>query len=219
MSAGVPLSELAQEILLAASEIGEGRSDLPDFAAAHTKLKGAFEHFTQEARRAGHAPGDIDDARYALVAMLDEVIQFSQWTGKLEWATRPLQAEFYNERMAGVRFFERLEAVKQRGATGVLEVYHLCLGLGFQGRHRMGKSEELPRLMESTLAALEASGSAELSPDGVPRRDGQKAKRPLPGLLIGLVALGIAALIGLGLLGYTRASAGSAAERIGAVRS
>ncbi|MBK6687901.1 MAG: DotU family type IV/VI secretion system protein [Deltaproteobacteria bacterium] len=218
MNAPVPLAELAQELLLCASQIAEGHSELPDAPTANLKIKAALERFQQEARRAGHSPGDIDDARYALTALIDEVIQFSQWSGKLEWASRPLQAELYNERMAGVRFYERLEVVRQR-SPGVLEVYHLCLGLGFLGRHRIGKSEELPRIMAATLAGLEVSGGEELSPDGVPRLQGGGRRRPFPGLVIGLSVLGLSLLIGLGLLAYTRQSAANAAERIGAVRS
>jgi type VI secretion system protein ImpK len=52
---------------------------------------------------------------------------------------RPLQLELYRENTAGENFFVRLRALLRAGDRPVaVEIYYLCLVLGFQGAYRDG---------------------------------------------------------------------------------
>ena len=51
----------------------------------------------------------------------------------------------FGEQLAGERFFETLEKLRGEGArrVQVLEVFHMCLLLGFQGRYVLEGAEKL----------------------------------------------------------------------------
>ena len=65
------------------------------------------------AARAAHVPEqEIAEARYALVAFIDEQILKSSWPGRVEWMNQPLQLQLYREVTAGENFFARMRAKK-----------------------------------------------------------------------------------------------------------
>src|SRR5262245_60393242 len=92
--------------------------------------------------RVSRLPGDPDllrgavravedaDARYALVAFLDETMAAvsDSWS--------PLQLDLFNELSAGEGFYDRIETMRAAKNVDALEIYYLCLALGFQGKHR-----------------------------------------------------------------------------------
>lgn len=87
-------------------------------------------------RARGFPDSELAEARYALVAFLDEQINKSNWPGRNEWMGRPLQLELYREYTAGENFFKRMRALLQQGQfSPALEVYYLCLLLGFRGAY------------------------------------------------------------------------------------
>ena len=103
------------------------------------RLIGALERMVNDGRRMGIADGDLAEARYALVAFIDEQVMRSDWAGRAEWMARPLQLELYRENTAGENFFVRLRALLRAGDRPVaVEIYYLCLVLGFQGAYRDG---------------------------------------------------------------------------------
>jgi type VI secretion system protein ImpK len=103
------------------------------------RLIGALERMVSDGRRIGIADADLAEARYALVAFIDEQIMRSDWSGRAEWMARPLQLELYRENTAGENFFVRLRALLRAGDRPVaIEIYYLCLVLGFQGAYRDG---------------------------------------------------------------------------------
>jgi len=102
------------------------------------------------------------DARYALVAFLDETM------AALSEAWSPLQLDLFNELSAGDGFYDRLETLRAAKNVDVLEVYYLCLALGFQGKHRdLAGLEKKKVLMDDLLRELHPSWSG-LSPNWRP---------------------------------------------------
>lgn len=94
-------------------------------------LLGDFERRTERERL------DPDgDARFALVALIDETVMSSNWDDATEWATKPLQMQYYGDFTAGDRFFERLEELQREAEDDILEVFYTCLCAGFRGRYR-----------------------------------------------------------------------------------
>ena len=115
------------------------------FRAAPREARPSYRAFRQEAedllselRRRGERQ-DLDrggEARFALVALVDETAMNAEWDGSAEWTRNPLQLEYFGDFTAGDVFFDRLLDLQKRDDSGVLEVYYLCLCAGFRGRYR-----------------------------------------------------------------------------------
>lgn len=94
------------------------------------------------------SPDDLHLAKYGFCALVDEIVLTSVPRLRGEWERKPLQLQFFGEQLAGEGFFTHLETMRQRGAACVqpLEVFHLCLLLGFQGKYMLEGSEKLSYL-------------------------------------------------------------------------
>jgi len=90
----------------------------------------------------------IQQVKYALAAFIDEIILSSTWEGRTLWMGKPLQLEFFGEHLAGEGFFKRLSELRQNGEQNidVLEIYFICLQLGFEGIYRLRGLESLAAL-------------------------------------------------------------------------
>jgi type VI secretion system protein ImpK len=105
------------------------------------------------ARQNGYSEEDVKATHYALCALIDETILNSRWSFRDQWAEQPLQLAYFNDYMAGERFFELLERVRQKGRRKVdlLEVFCMCLILGFRGKYKAHGAEELAELASSLM--------------------------------------------------------------------
>lgn len=76
--------------------------------------------------------------KYALAALIDELVLSAKWEYKNVWMAIPLQAVFFGEHLAGEGFFKKLEALRQNPIKHreVIEIYLLCLIFGFEGKYR-----------------------------------------------------------------------------------
>ncbi|WP_321405202.1 DotU family type IV/VI secretion system protein [Maridesulfovibrio sp.] len=126
-----------------------------------------------------------NDARFAVFAWADEAVLVSNWSGVREWLKHPLQREFYATSNAGEEFFERLDKLFNRNngpvdqslfadmqkedagpengkvnrETEVLEVYALCLSLGYTGKYFSESGEEhLKKLRRECVARISGGG-------------------------------------------------------------
>jgi len=88
---------------------------------------------------------DVYQAKFAFCALVDEIILMSKLRIRDDWERNPLQLEMFGEHMAGEKFFDSLEKLRGEGArrVQVLEVFHMCLLLGFQGRYILEGAEKL----------------------------------------------------------------------------
>jgi len=162
------LTELSNEIFLFVLGLRD-RADLVDFEVLHKGALRLFDDFEQKARTLRADPDDVADARFALAACVDEAVLRSSWPGKERWADYPLQLQFFDTYLAGEGFFERLDDLraKENTSTEVLEVYLLCLVLGFKGKYGIEGAEQLKALVRVLRDELERSRSekpGELSP-------------------------------------------------------
>jgi len=109
------------------------------------RLKGFLAQFERGAQRLHSSAEDVYLAKFAFIALVDELAMSPQLGLREVWERRPLQLELFGEQLAGERFFEHLETLRQQGAARiqVLEVFHMCLLLGFQGRYVLEGSEKL----------------------------------------------------------------------------
>jgi type VI secretion system protein ImpK len=92
----------------------------------------------------GYREGQLQNAKFALAAFVDESVLAGPL--KEEWEKYPLQLEYFREALAGTKFFERLDTLLKRAETeaDVVEVYYLCLLLGFKGKYDVFLEDQLP---------------------------------------------------------------------------
>jgi type VI secretion system protein ImpK len=70
--------------------------------------------------------------RYALVCWLDEIfILDSPW--RAQWTENSLELALYNNRIRAEEFWKQARRAEARPETDALEVYFLCVMLGFRG--------------------------------------------------------------------------------------
>ena len=109
-----------------------------------------LERFQSAARDAGYGKAETADGLLAMVALLDEAVLTSEWSGKAGWRSKTLAQELFDINTAGEEFFIRLERLRQKPGenTDVLEVYFKCLTLGFEGRYKLFGKEKLQLLLQ-----------------------------------------------------------------------
>jgi len=115
-----------------------------------------LEKAEHQARMRNINPEDIQIAKFALVAFIDETIITSDWSQKQMWLANPLQLQLYNRFDAGEEFFQKLEEMRSRFKINiqVLEVIYLCLVLGFKGKYAIMEQEKLKFLIDELLQDL-----------------------------------------------------------------
>ena len=147
-----------QEPLTATARLRANRQSAADAESFRAHVKQLLATADGESRAAGYTPEDVNLALFAVVAFLDESVLNSNQPMFADWPRRPLQEELFGEHMAGERFFQYLEQLLRRpdseDVADILEVYQLCLLLGFKGRHSAGEPAELHRLTTNVAAKI-----------------------------------------------------------------
>ena len=126
----------------------KNRYGAQDADTFRTRIRTFLLEFDRGGKRLQASAEDLYLAKFAFCALVDEVVLTSQSKVRDAWERRPLQIEFFGEQLAGERFFEHLETLRQGGAARVqlLEVFHMCLLIGFQGKYIIEGSEKLSYL-------------------------------------------------------------------------
>lgn len=113
-------------------------------------LKKALQMAQSDARGNGYSAEDVQMAMFAVVGFVDESILNSRNPAFSDWARMPLQEELYGGHMAGEVFFRNLQVALERmdaaSTVDLVEVYYLCLLLGYRGRYGAGGLGELAAL-------------------------------------------------------------------------
>ncbi|WDT82470.1 MAG: type IVB secretion system protein IcmH/DotU [Candidatus Manganitrophus sp.] len=68
-----------------------------------------------------------------------------------------MQYEFFRENVAGVEFFNRLDGLRKSISSNrdVVEVYYLCLVLGFEGQYKLHGREKLKDLIDGLAREIQ----------------------------------------------------------------
>lgn len=112
----------------------------------------------------------IQVSKFALASFVDETVLTNNFPLRDEWEKNPLQLEYFGEQLAGNKFFDKLKAMlKQMHVTAdAVEVYYVCMLLGFKGRYGVYEKEKLLAIMQKTANELVKVGKikpVELSPN------------------------------------------------------
>lgn len=194
------LAPLLQDPLTAVVRLRAGRSAVPDAATFRATLIQQLAAAEQEALRLGFTTQDARLALFAVVAFLDESILNARHPAFADWARRPLQDELFGGHMGGEWFFQHIDQLLARPDSpelpDLLEVYALCLLLGFHGKFGNGDHASLHAITTRVADRLARLGrmNATLAPHWMPPEDAVVARDPwLPRLAVG--AMSLAALL------------------------
>ncbi|WP_199608577.1 type IVB secretion system protein IcmH/DotU [Flocculibacter collagenilyticus] len=168
------------------------------------KIIDCFDQFEKNCYEHQITTSQMQEAKFALTATCDELVMSSGANFRMDWMARPLQLEFYGNNRAGEEFFERLDKLRVGGESrlAVLEVYYVCLQLGFEGTYKLKGIEQLKALIVDVRAQLEDANGAPslvLSEDGVPSEGFvMKVGRNLPYWVIFSIGLSIIMFLFMG---------------------
>ena len=141
------LALVLQEVLTATVRLRANRQVAADADSFRNHVKQLLSGAQREARRMGYSADDVALVLYAAVAFLDESVLNSAQPMFASWPNRPLQEEIFGGHMGGEIFFQHLRQLLSRqdseDLADVLEVFQLCLLMGFQGRYSTADQGEL----------------------------------------------------------------------------
>ncbi|HEX3276539.1 MAG TPA: DotU family type IV/VI secretion system protein [Gemmatimonadales bacterium] len=201
-----------QEVFTATARLRANRQVAADADSFRTHIKQLLSGAEREARRLGYAGDDVATALYAVVVFLDESVLNSAQPMFAGWPSRPLQEELFGGHMGGEHFFQHLRQLLTRSdsddTADLLEVFQLCLLLGFQGRYSAGDRGELRSLQATTQDKLQRirGGFGELAPGWAPPgREAPRRERDPWAMGLGIAAA-VCILSGALLFGVFRSS-------------
>jgi type VI secretion system protein ImpK len=150
------------------------------------KVSAMLDDFVRRAERYKFNHKIISVSKFALASFIDETILTNNFPLRSEWERNPLQLEYFGEQLAGNKFFDKLESMLQQPEVtqDAVEIYYLCMLLGFKGRYGVYEQEKLLAIMQSTANTLVKVGkikAVELSPHWLSNDQPKPpAKRGLP---------------------------------------
>lgn len=202
--AGEPRDNLAsifQECLTIAARVRSGVvSDEGPFRRRVIELLRTAQ---ESARRCEYSDAAGRASVLALVALLDESVLNSTGSAFAQWRGKPLQEELYGHSMLGEKFFDNLKRLLAQDdgdeLADVLEVYYLCLLLGFRGRFAVSSDRDLNlelHKVENRLSRLRPSTMTNIAGDtGVTRGEAGPRRGSTPRLLALAAVAGLAAIL------------------------
>jgi type VI secretion system protein ImpK len=148
-----------QELLTVGERLRSNRQQVADAPSFRAQIWAAVRQADDDARRRGYSADDIELATFATIAFLDESILNLRLPVFADWPRQPLQEERYGHHIAGEIFFQNLQKLLGRQdsheTADLLEVYQLCLLLGFAGRYSMGGRGDLRAITMQTADKIQ----------------------------------------------------------------
>ncbi len=127
--------------------LGSQQQALQNSQVFRTNIRAALRAAMEQAKALGYSSEMIQLSFAAIVGFLDESVLMLQSPTFADWPQRPLQEELFGHHRMGEVFFENLRSLLSRQETqentDCLEVYLLCLLLGYRGRYALGGSGEI----------------------------------------------------------------------------
>lgn len=142
------LATTLQELLTVSARLRTSPQSVPSNGEAfRASVLQLVANATREGRRLAYREDSLGFVMYAAVAYLDETVLALATPAFAAWKGRPLQEELFQVHIGGDVFFSYLDTLLRQESSqelaDVLEVYMLCLLLGFRGRYDSSRREEL----------------------------------------------------------------------------
>ncbi len=163
-----------QEAITAIERLRSNRQPVTNADVFRAHIRQLLNMAEQEARSRGYTAEDVRLASFAVVAFLDESVLNLHNPVFADWPRKPLQEELFGGHVAGEMFFQSLQRLLERNESeqlaDVLEVFELCVLLGYRGRYGAGGQAELKALMDTIAQKIRRirKDSGVLSPHWAP---------------------------------------------------
>ena len=167
-----------QELITVIERLRSNRQQVADAHSFRHQVREALKMASNEARQRGYTDEEIQLSVFACVAFLDESILNLRSPIFADWPRQPMQEEMFGHHVAGEIFFQHLDKLlglsDSQALADVLEIFYLCMLLGFAGRHSIGGRGELQNVMQRTGEKIYRirQMSAEISPYWQPASGG-----------------------------------------------
>lgn len=167
------------------------------------QIAALLKEFEERAIRYRHRESVIQVAKFGLASFVDETVLTQDFNLKEEWEKYPIQLEYFGEQLAGNKFYDKLDAMlRQIDVTAdAVEVYYVCMLLGFRGRYAVYEQDKFLKIMQKTADALVKAGKitkVELSPHWLVNDQPEPPKKrgmPTWAKMMAFSGLGIAILL------------------------
>ncbi len=199
-----------------------GTQDFGDPGIMRERIVNMLDNIEHQARRNNFNLEDVQKAKFALVSFIDETIIASEWSQKQTWLANPLQLQLYNRFDAGEEFFVKLEELRRRFQSNIqiLEVFYLCLVLGFKGKYGILEPEKLRIIIDDLYQDIHHSYDKSyklLSPNGKRKEEiTEVIKKEIPVWIFGV---GAAAFVFLFYIIFVLLSKGTADDVVSLIQS
>jgi len=186
-----------QEVLTIVVRVRYNRQAVTDAHSFREEMKKHLRVAEQRARSRNYSEDDVKRVIFAVVAFLDESVLSSRNPTFADWPRLPLQAELFGNQLAGEVFFQEVQRILSRPDSNevadLLEVFGLCLLLGFKGRYAAGGSGDLRSVQVAVREKIRRirGSSGALSPRGMIPADAVRLVQSDPWvrrLLIAMIA-------------------------------
>ncbi|WP_193165782.1 type IVB secretion system protein IcmH/DotU [Microbulbifer hainanensis] len=153
-----PLVASASKLLAAVIKLRNTmkHDNAPDL---HKRLTREIQSFEQEAKQLSLAPETVLTARYLLCTVVDEVVLSTPWGTASGWSQHSLLSLFHKETFGGEKCFAILQRLLETPGSHLelLELFYLCLSLGFQGKYRLVQRghEQLEQIRDNLYQTIE----------------------------------------------------------------
>lgn len=84
-------------------------------------------------------------AKYALACWIDEILTRQPWAGRTWWIGNPLERKLFARSDAATLFFDKARQAATMRDRNALEVFYICVVLGFRGVYERPDLEGLIR--------------------------------------------------------------------------
>jgi len=176
------LALIYQEVLTAIARFRSNRQVATDAGVFRNQMKAAIRAAESAATASGYPVEDTRLATFAMVAFLDESILNSGNPVFADWPRMPLQEELFGGHNAGEIFFHCIDRLLARSdstqVADVLEVFALCLELGYRGRYSLSGQEGVRPVLGAIAEKMQRirGGPGPLSPHWAPPQDVARTK-------------------------------------------
>jgi type VI secretion system protein ImpK len=142
-----------QEVLTVIARLRSNPGQVVSVEAFRSNVLNHLQTADSAARRAGYSGDDTKLAIFATVALLDESVLNSTNRVFADWHKEPLAQTLFRTVRAGDQVFDRIQTLLARddseSLADVLEVYQLCLLLGFSGKYHNADAPELDSIKQA----------------------------------------------------------------------
>jgi type VI secretion system protein ImpK len=156
-----------------------------DVESLRARVLETVKAFESKTRELGASPESAYAGRYALCALIDEMVLGTPWGSDSVWNEQSLLATLHNETRGGEKFFQILNRMSEDPGRNIdlLELLYVCLCLGFRGKYGViqnGHVElaQIEHRLYTTIRSQRGTPEAALSPhwQGMQDRGGAVAR-------------------------------------------